>query len=170
MEASFKSYPDIFPKSWNTGILRDLEAEIESLGTRARSYLEDRVIAKQKIDDFRRCFLKMGFVLIELPLLKEFTKSTMYSVLESCLDSDWGYSFLFDLGLSLQKGDESAGDDENQVGQLIIEEFCHFKEVRTMVWNEETCQSLQRIQFVILEQLSIHLLLATNWRSIKLSS
>ena len=82
----------------------------------------------------------MGSVLIELPAFKDFTKNVMSCVLEKCLDSDWGYSYLFELGLSLQKGDESSSDSENQIAQMIVSEFSHFKEVLTMVWNEEVSQ------------------------------
>lgn len=81
----------------------------------------------------------MGFVLVELPTFKHATKNIMSDVLEMCLDSGWGYSYLFELGLSLQKGDD-ASEYENHVAQLLLSEFSHFKEVMTMVWNEETTQ------------------------------
>lgn len=68
-----------------------------------------------------------------MPAFKAFTKSVMSGVLETCLDSDWGYSYLFELGLSLQKGDESSTDEQNRVAQMIISEFSHFKEVMVMV-------------------------------------
>ncbi|KAL7555469.1 hypothetical protein ACA910_006131 [Epithemia clementina (nom. ined.)] len=140
MEASFKAYPEIFPESWNTGIVQEIETEIESLGARARGYLESKATAFNKFDDFRRCFVRLGFVLNELICFKDCTKSTMCSVLECCLNADWGHGFLFELGLSLQRGDENADDEENRICQVIVAEFSHFKEVQTMVWNEETCQ------------------------------
>ena len=137
MEKHFKAYPQIFPMSWDTGICRAIELEIETLGQKASDCLKSRVDAKNKQGDFRRCFIQMGSVLIELPAFKDFTKNVMSCVLEKCLDSDWGYSYLFELGLSLQKGDESSSDSENQIAQMIVSEFSHFKEVLTMVWNEE---------------------------------
>ena len=140
MEASFKSYPNIFPKSWKAGVLGEIESEIESLGMRARGYLVNKTMASQKFDDFRRCLLRMGSVLDELPWFRDCTKSTMSSVLETCLNTDWGHAFVFELGLSLQRGDEHAVDEENRICQMIVAEFSHFKEVLTMVWNEETCQ------------------------------
>eukprot|EP00957_Ditylum_brightwellii_P194138 14784464-Ditylum_brightwellii.AAC.1 len=82
----------------------------------------------------------MGHVLVELPFFKDITKSVMCDVLESCLVHDWGYSFLFEFGLCLQRGDESESEIDSQVAQLIVAEFSHFKEVLTMVWNEETSQ------------------------------
>jgi hypothetical protein len=63
----------------------------------------------------------------------------MSSVLDSCLGTDWGCSYLFQLGLSLQKGDDSK-EDENRVAQLVLSEFIQLKEVMTMVWNEEIVQ------------------------------
>jgi hypothetical protein len=140
MEANFKAYPEIFPTSWNKGIVQSIESEIEKLGHQARGSLLNKAVAKLKFDDFRRDFIKMGFVLVELPLFKDFTKAIMCSVLEACLKSDWGYSHLFDFGLSLQRGDENDHEDENRVGQAIVAEFSHFQEVMTMVWNEETSQ------------------------------
>jgi len=64
----------------------------------------------------------------------------MGSVLESCLNHRWGHSYLFEFGLSLQKGDEQSSDEDNRISQFIVSEFSHFKEVMTMVWNEETSQ------------------------------
>jgi hypothetical protein len=140
MEANFKAYPDIFPTSWNKGIVQTIESEIEKLGQQARSSVLNKTVAKGKFDEFRRDFIKMGFVLVELPLFKDFTKTIMCCVLESCLDKDWGYSHLFELGLSLQRGDENDHEDEKRVGQAIVAEFSQFQEVMTMVWNEETTQ------------------------------
>ncbi len=61
-------------------------------------------------------------------------------VLETCLDSGWGYAYLFELGLSLQKGDNASSEDESRVAQMIVTEFSHFKEVLVMVWNQEVSQ------------------------------
>ncbi|KAL7561429.1 hypothetical protein ACA910_009286 [Epithemia clementina (nom. ined.)] len=140
MQSSFKSYSNIFPASLDTGVFRAIEGEIEALGVRARGYLKDKQAAKQQFDDFRRCFVRLGFVLDELAWFRPCTKTVMSSVLESCLDTDWGHSFLFELGLSLQRGDENAGPEEHRICQMIVGEFSHFNEVQTMVWNEETCQ------------------------------
>eukprot|EP00980_Cylindrotheca_fusiformis_P025927 scaffold14918_cov77-Cylindrotheca_fusiformis.AAC.1 len=132
-------YPEIFPESWNDGIVQAVEAEIQELGKEARACLASKQTARTRKDDFRSLFLRMGCVLVELPSFKHTTREIMSSVLESCLDSDWGYGYLFELGLSLQKGDEGS-EEENRVAQLVLSEFSHFKEVMTMVWNEETIQ------------------------------
>jgi energy-coupling factor transporter ATP-binding protein EcfA2 len=133
MEIHFSSYPQIFSSCWDKGITKSIEAEIELLGEKGSLYLESHLMAKQKMSDFRRIFIDMGFVLVELPLMKAFTKRVMSDVLEKCLDTEWGYGFLFEVGLSLQKGDDSYSDDENRVAQMLITEFSHFKEVQTMV-------------------------------------
>ena len=141
MERHFKAYPEIFPKSWDTGICCTIEAEIGLLGQKARACLQSLAVAtKQMQGDFRRCFIQMGFVLVKLPSFKSFTKSVMSDVLESCLNSGWGYGYLFELGLSLQKGDDASSEDERRVAQMIVTEFSHFKEVLVMVWNEEVSQ------------------------------
>jgi energy-coupling factor transporter ATP-binding protein EcfA2 len=140
MEGHFSAYPQIFSSSWDAGITKKIETEIESLGEKGSLCLESHVMAKQKMNEFRRAFIEMGFVLVELPSFKAFTKRVMSDVLESCLDTEWGYGYLFEIGLSLQKGDDSCTDDENRVAQMLITEFSHFKEVQTMVWNEETTQ------------------------------
>ena len=139
MEERFKSYDNIFPSSWDEGIVKQVEQEIESLGCRARGYLSSQNSIKQHIDEFRLCFLEMGHVLVELPLFKDLTKVTMCNVLETCLGSEWGYSFLFEFGLGLQRFNNGS-DQDNHVAQILVAEFSHFKEVMTMVWNEETAQ------------------------------
>jgi len=140
MESNFKGYPSIFPMSWNNGILKSIEGEIESLAQIAHSYLTNNIIAQKNKHEFRHLFIQMGFVLVELPLFKDFTKSAMCNVLEHCLASDWGHSYLFQLGLSLQKGSENNDKDGDHIGQVLVAEFNHFKEIMTMVWNEETTQ------------------------------
>ncbi|VEU39667.1 unnamed protein product [Pseudo-nitzschia multistriata] len=140
MEERFKSHKHIFSSSWNTGIVDSVEKEIEKLGKHATSLLKTRSTANESRDEFRRCFMRMGAVLVELPQFKDHTKDVMSDVLGSCLNSDWGYGFVFDLGLSLQKGEDTNDDDEVRIAQNLVTEFGHFKEVLTMVWNEETIQ------------------------------
>ncbi|CAB9511747.1 expressed unknown protein [Seminavis robusta] len=139
-EQHLKSFPRIFPESWNQGIIEKVEREIQTQGAEARLLLQDKKTARECFDDFRRCFIQMGGVLVELQLFSSFTKDVMSGVLELCLESDWGYNYLFDLGLSLHRGDDSISEDENRIGQTLLSEFSHFKEVMTMVWNEETAQ------------------------------
>ncbi|CAJ1966718.1 unnamed protein product [Cylindrotheca closterium] len=62
----------------------------------------------------------------------------MSSVLQRCLDEKWGYGYVFELGLSLRTQGVDENLDEDRVAQMLLSEFSHFKEVMTMVWNEET--------------------------------
>ncbi|KAL7565546.1 hypothetical protein ACA910_003823 [Epithemia clementina (nom. ined.)] len=140
MEEKFKGYPNIFPPYWNKDISEMIEKEIVSLGQQARNHISDQATAKSREQDFRRCFIDMGKVFVDLAPFKEFTKARMSEVLETCLAYDWGYSYLFDFGLKLQRNDEEVAEDENLVAQMLLSEFSHFKEVLTMVWNEETSQ------------------------------
>ncbi|KAL7557638.1 hypothetical protein ACA910_001243 [Epithemia clementina (nom. ined.)] len=140
MESKFKSYPQIFSSSWNCGIIKMIEQEIISLRQNAQAHLLNEATAKSSAHDFRRCFIEMGKVLVELAPFKQFTKGRMSEVLEECLSHDWGHSFLFEFGLGLQRYDGNSTDEENLVAQMILTEFSHFKEVLTMVWNEETSQ------------------------------
>jgi hypothetical protein len=140
MERHFNSHPDIFPSSWNTGIVQTIENEIKKLGKEARGFVSSKASAKENEDEFRRCFMQMGHVLVELPLFKEHTKKTMSHVLEACLHAEWGYSYLFKMGLSLQRGEDDRGEDETRVAHMILSEFTHFNEVMTMAWNDETTQ------------------------------
>ncbi len=140
MESRFKSYPAIFSTSWNNGIVQTIEAEILELGKKAKACLSSHAVAKNKEGDFKRYFLQMGSVLVELPSFKAFTRHEMSNILDSCLDKSWGHSFLFEFGLSMQKGDDSTDDDEKRIAQMTVAEFDHFKEVLTMCWNQETSQ------------------------------
>jgi len=142
MEERFKSYANIFPSSWNDGIIEQVKEEIQALGSCARRYLSSKKSAKENQDNFRRCFLKMGYVLVELPLFRDSTKTEMCNVLEACLDLPGGdgYGFLFEFGLSLRKNDDNGNEKDNNIAQMLLAEFSQFKEVLTMVWNEETSQ------------------------------
>lgn len=158
MEGKFSSYPEVFDKSWNTGIVAKIEDEILVLGQKARTYLCDKATAKAHCDDFRRCFLGMGAVLVELPIFKDFTKRAMSDVLEVCLASDWGYSYLFELGLSLRKSEDLDNDDDIRIAHMILGQFKQFKEVLTMVWNEETVQKPveDTVQDILVQRLENH--------------
>lgn len=140
MEERFKAYANIFPSSWNDGIVEKVEEEIVNLAGQAREYISSKESAKRHRDDFKRCFLQMGHILLELPLFKNFTKDEMCNVLEACLNFDGGYSFLFEFALSLRKSDDSDTEEDIHVAQVLLSEFNQFKEVMTMVWNEETSQ------------------------------
>ena len=140
MESKLKGHPDFFATSWYKSILNMVEQEIESLRQKTKSYISDQSTAISRMQDFRRCFIEMGKVLVELAPFREFTKIMMSEVLESCLKYDWGYSYLFDLGLGLRRSDEGFSEEDNVVAQTILTEFRQFKEVLTMVWNEETTQ------------------------------
>lgn len=140
MEIQFKSHTDVFPTSWNTGIIQRVEDQIDALGKKSRKFLSDKRTAKENADEFRRCFIGMGSVLVELPVFKNYTKRIMCDVLEASLNFEWGYSYLFELGLSLQRGEGDQSDDEVRVSHMILAEFSHFKEVMTMAWNTETMQ------------------------------
>lgn len=139
-ESHLKSFPHVFPKSWNDGIIDKVEKEIEKKGNEALLLLKNKETARNCIDKFKRCIIEMGGILFEVQIFSNFTKGIMYSILESCLLHDWGYPYLFELGLSLQKGDESMDDAYNSIGQSVVAEFLHFKKVLTMVWNQETSQ------------------------------
>lgn len=121
MEENFKSYSYIFPSSWSTGIVESVQKEIDKLGNDASSLLQTRTAANESRDEFRRCFMRMGAVLVELPLFKDYTKHVMSDVLESCLNSDWGYGFIFELGLSLQKGEDTNNDDGMYLVFVLIQ-------------------------------------------------
>lgn len=149
MESHFKSYPEIFPTSWNSGIVEKIESEINLLGKKAKACLSSHAVAKKNVEDFKQCFLQMGSVLVELPSFKAFTRHEMSKILDSCLDKAWGHSFLFEFGLSMQKGDDSTDDDEKRIAQMTVAEFDHFKEVLTMCWNQET--SHKPVEDVVVE-------------------
>jgi hypothetical protein len=138
MQSSFISYPSIFPSSWSKDIMDSVEDEIQELGMKANDLLI--LSPKVPMDEFRRCFMRMGAVLVDLPLFKDYTRKVMSDVLETCLDSNVGFEFVFELGRSLQKGGEVEDEDEIRIAQNLVIEFGHFKEVLTMVWNEETIQ------------------------------
>ena len=140
MESHLKSHADVFATSWNNGIVETIESQIDALGKKGKEFLTDKRTAKKNEDDFRRCLVEMGSVLVELPAFKNYTKRVMCDVLAASLQFEWGYSYLFELGLSLQRGDGDLSDDEARVAHMILAEFSHFKEVMTMAWNTETTQ------------------------------
>jgi uncharacterized protein YegL len=132
---------EIFGDSWSSsGVVETIESEIISLAQESRQYLIDKKTAKECRDDFRRCFMGMGTVMVELPLFKDICRKTMSDVLESCLSNDWGYEYLFDFGNRLQRECDAMSDDDKRIAHIVLSEFSTFKDVMTMIWNEEVEQ------------------------------
>ena len=140
METSFSTYPDIYLESWSKKIIGEIEHEINTLATHAQSFVSSgEKIAFAHLMDFQLDLIKMGHVFDEIPILQEFVFCKMNTLLVSCLDDEWGYAYIFQLGLSLQNGEYSNEEDEH-VARVIVSEFQCFKDVTTMVWNEEVLQ------------------------------
>jgi len=53
---------------------------------------------------------------------------------------DWGLSFLFKLGISLEQGHVTEQDGDDRIGKAIVDEFSHFNDITTWTWNEEVVQ------------------------------
>lgn len=131
----------MFNESWSSdGIMKSIEDEIISLANATRQFLKDKKTAKETRDEFRRCFMGLGIIMVELPMFKNFTKRRMSEVLESCLSHEWGYGYLFEFGNSLQRETDGVTSEEKRVAHIILNEFSSFKDVVTMIWNEEVSQ------------------------------
>ncbi|KAG7352611.1 von Willebrand factor type A domain containing protein [Nitzschia inconspicua] len=131
----------LFGKSWNAdGIVQTIQEELVEKAKEARCFLRDKKTARESRDDFRRCFMALGAVMVELPIFKDFAKRVMSDVLESCLVHDWGYGYLFEFGNSLQRDSDGVTSDEKRVAHMVLNEFSSFNDVMTMIWNEEVKQ------------------------------
>jgi hypothetical protein len=60
-------------------ILKIIEDEFLSMANKARQYLKDSNTEKESQDDFRRCFIQMGAVMVQLPMFKGFTRRVFTS-------------------------------------------------------------------------------------------
>ncbi len=72
----------------------------------------------------------MGRFLDDLPQLKEVLVTNMNLVLNNIRKEKWGIQFLFKLGLRLEQGDISKGNEEDEiVGKVILARFSHFQDL-----------------------------------------
>ena len=127
-----------------------VETEIESQAAAARAYLngksEDE--AEGFMKDFALKLIMLGRILDELPRYKDFCRAKMAGLLDTVHEQgSWSFCYLFKLGMLLSQGKigelDSAGKvaaEDDRIGKTIVAEFKHFKDVTTMVWNEEVTQ------------------------------
>ena len=86
---------------------------------------------------FASTLIKIGRFLDGFPRLKTDATNTISSILCGIDREPWGISFIFKLGLLLEKGDFSENDEDKRVGRVIVASFSHFKDVRTVAFNRE---------------------------------
>jgi hypothetical protein len=81
----------------------------------------DKNTAKESQDDFGRCFMQMGAVMVQLPMFIDFPRRVMSDVLESCLSHDWGYGYLLRFGKNLPCDTDGMSSDEKRIPNISIE-------------------------------------------------
>jgi hypothetical protein len=137
-ETAFKAYKNIIETSLTATILEELKTELDKLNSEA-SFLRgvSESSASKAMDEFATKLIKIGRILDGFPKLKKQTTATIHHLLNGLDNEPWGVSFIFKLGLLLEKGELSGNDDDKRIGRVIVGSFPHFKDVRTVVFNRE---------------------------------
>lgn len=145
IDTSFSAYSDIYSDDWRREINRSVEIEIEALSQKALSFLKGGELAvENQMSSFALQLILLGRVLDELPLFKDLATMKINDVLETCQEQAWGFTYLFKLGMMLEQGkvgklvNGEVAPEDQRVGKNIVAQFKHFKDVLTLVWNEQT--------------------------------
>ena len=149
-DKALAAHEGFYDPSWGRKIRKAVEQEIESIAEQARKYVEGKSEeqAELKLKDFAHKLIVLGRILDELPRYKDFCRTKMAGLLDSIHEQgSWSYCYLFKLGMLLGQGKvgelDSSGKvvaEDDRIGKTIVAEFKHFKDVTTMVWNEEVTQ------------------------------
>ena len=143
-------FEGLYDPAWARNVRSAVETEIESQAAGARTYLngksEDE--AEGFMKDFALKLILLGRILDELPRYKDFCRVKMAGLLDTVHEQgSWSFCYLFKLGMLLSQGKigelDSSGNvaaEDDRIGKTIVAEFKHFKDVTTMVWNEEVTQ------------------------------
>jgi len=143
IDASFSAYSDIYSSSWSNAIKKIVEDDIEAIATKARGILQGNE-DDQQMHTFAFQLVRLGHIFDDLPRFKDYAKLKMGELLDCCQDQgEVGY--LFKLGMLLEQGKVGTLDDQGNVvsedqriSRVILSSFRHFKDVMTVVWNQQT--------------------------------
>jgi len=159
MQETFSAYTDICPSSWMQEVRGDIEKEIERCTEKALAYLDKgEEHALRHMQDLAFELITLGRIFDELPIFKNIAAVKISHVLNHCQEQDWGFAYLFKLGMVLEQGEVGAKDDkgnvmpaDQRVAKVIVAHFRHFQDVVTFVWNEQTSATQKDIGSVLQE-------------------
>eukprot|EP00854_Cymbomonas_tetramitiformis_P004389 gene4389-5398_t len=147
MRAHLSAYREIYSDEWTNEISRSVEDEIAALAARARGFLKSESHADDNLHNVAMQLIRLGHIWDDLPEFKEVAELNLTSVLDACQAQHWGFKYIFQLGMVLERGNVGEKDAQGEVvskdqriGQVIVSFFKHFKDVVTMSWNEEVTQ------------------------------
>ena len=143
MEACFINHPNVYQESWSATIfpkvIQTIKATVDA-GQKCMPRTFDRqaeIFGRQA--EFIDCLVKLGRIFDQLQQFRDKATDAINKLLDGCLEEEWGFSFLFQVGIKLRKLDNSNNEDA-RIGQVIVSEFNQFKDVLTVAWNEQVMQ------------------------------
>ncbi|KAJ1462964.1 hypothetical protein M885DRAFT_103554 [Pelagophyceae sp. CCMP2097] len=135
-------FEGVCTESWCAQVEDYIDVEIAGIASGAlvmmRTLSEPE--AFDQMHEFALLLVRVGRILDGLPRFKDIARLKLSQMLNACANNRWGFGYVYKLGLLLERGDvtELAGDD--RVAKVIVAEMVHFKDILTMVWNEEVVQ------------------------------
>ncbi|CAE8585703.1 unnamed protein product [Polarella glacialis] len=161
MAECFSAYPGIYSDEWRREISEKVEAEIKAFANKARFYLAGTAPqVESNIRDFAMQLILLGRIFDNLPRFKSSAVWHVNNMLEMCQEQAWGPTFLFKLGMILEQGkygtlvDGKVTEEDERIGKVIVNEFRQFKDVLTVLWNQQTSATQKDVSSTLKEVVS----------------
>mmetsp|Transcript_175699 Transcript_175699/g.558037 ORF Transcript_175699/g.558037 Transcript_175699/m.558037 type:complete len:1076 (-) Transcript_175699:522-3749(-) len=154
VEETLGAYQEVCSKDWTRDSRREIQEQLEAVACNAQKLIQgSEVDADSGLLDFAYQLLLLGYMYDDLPDFQSQVEMKLCRLLDVVQERHWGFTFLFKLGIVLEQGKagrKGSADDE-RIGKLIVQDFPHFKDLLTMIWNQQTEVSQKDIMHTIEE-------------------
>eukprot|EP00854_Cymbomonas_tetramitiformis_P000670 gene670-1123_t len=151
MELQLSAFDDLWSDGWRQRIAQvaeSVEKEIVALAGKTRGFLRSQAHAEENITNVAMQLIHLGYIVDDLPRFKDMAMLNLENVLDACQALPWGFHYLFQLGMGLERGifgardpsGEAVSSEDQRIGHVLVNTFRHFKDVVTLQWNEEVTQ------------------------------
>ena len=135
------AYPEIVPEDLIRGISVQVNQNVKEKGLEAQKCIANCLSLKdamQHIWQFGGLLIELGHIFTHLGDFKSHAELEVTHALNGCYDKSWGANFMFELGMRLGQGRIGDPDKDGTIAKVLVNEFPHFKDVHTVMFNRET--------------------------------
>lgn len=133
---SFEGYVD---RSVIARVQEEVEAHLMKLHRSALEILDRKSgDPQERIRDFAVQLIDLGRIFERVQAFRKLAGAQIESILNHCTRL-YSISFIFKLGVVLREGGIFSGEEDEEailIGNQLVSEFRHFKDVSTMFWNQ----------------------------------
>lgn len=131
---------------WRSDLKRQVEDEIMDRAARASSLLFGTPAEiTGRLRELALQLIYLARIFDNLVHFKADAEVRVQNILDQLTEAPSGTTLVFKLGMILEQGKVGAGEEDERLGKVIVNRFNHFKDVVTVVWNQQTAVTQMHI-------------------------